>query len=271
MTKTLPQYEHLPHLQTIDDVADFVLDMLNSKSGIYTPGIRQALDDMSFSQGQLGILAETAAEKLRVKLEPYSVGEDDGKLADHLEKAFWTPLHASVKPIINPVKINKIDPKTARLYAATTLYVALDTAIGNMRLFMGSNGLEDGISRASKGKKSGVSRVFEVYSAMPAYQTLDVLKNGVLPQLAVAIKTEAGFNNHAFDRAVKAVKSHWAENGAALSNVEMLKSVNAVEWMRFGRLPAHLIREELEQIAKDAPLALPAPRPSPSAPSDPEA
>ena len=91
---TQAQYEQLPYLETVTDVAEFVIRMVTDKQQIYMDGIRDALKGMEFSTAQIGLLDKYASSKLSKKLDAHLCGEHTEAIPAHLEKAFWAPMAA---------------------------------------------------------------------------------------------------------------------------------------------------------------------------------
>lgn len=244
------EYDILPPIDTVEDAALHVLEMLNIQGHYYTPGIFEAFYAVSIAmtEEQFGLIDKFSSAQLSAKFEKVlgeGIPED---MPQRLERAFWSPIHASAKQILNPVPEDNVEYNTVRLYASAKLYAVIDACISNMRLMMRS-GLMREVEVDSQ-NKLGNRPDREVYTAMPAEQTLHVLKRGFLPQLKNAISRQFGVDDQTFAKMVQIVKDQWDSEDAAL-RVDFIKPIDRLEWMQHGRLPSKIAYEEAEQARKD--------------------
>jgi hypothetical protein len=96
----------------------------------------------------------------------------------------------------------------------------------------------------------GKRRDTEVYTAMPAEQTLHVLKRSFLPQVKKAICNQFNIDDQKFVKMLKIIKDQW-DNEDAISKIDFIKPIDALEWMKYGRLPSAMAQIEAAQAQED--------------------
>lgn len=242
------EYDILPPIDTVEDAAMHVLEMLNIQGHYYTPGILEAFNVLSITEAQFGLIEKFSSAQLSEKLEKVlgeGIPED---MPERLERAFWSPMHASAKQILNPTPEDNVEYNTTRLYGSMMLYAVTDACISNMRLMMRSGPMGDVDVDSQNTLGNRPDR--EVYTAMPAEQTLHVLKRGFLPQLKKAIFKQFGVDEQKFSKMVQIVKDQWDKEDT-ISRVDFIKPIDRLEWMKHGRLPFKAAYDEAEQARKD--------------------
>lgn len=256
-----PQFGQLPYLETVDDVARFIINMSEGDSDIYMPGIRVALDSMKFSQPQIGLLDRYASPRLSASIEKYLCGRKTEAISAHLENAFWAPMIAFAQNIIDPEPMGDLTHNQARNLSVLLLYATMQAGLSNMNLMLQMNAPNDGKQENSSvlAAQYANTNVYQVYEGMPASHILRVLQKGVVPQFIRAIEQETGVNAKDLASAQRYLYTRWAAEPTTLSGNKFLRPLDSFQWMRFSKPDADFIQEEIDIAKAESRKLLPPP------------
>lgn len=255
------QFEQLPYMETIDDVAHFVINMVTEKDRFYVKGIRAALEDMEFSRPQIGLLDQYASPKLSAKLEKHLCGENPEAIPEYLEKAFWAPMIAAAYQILYPEPMGDMTEQQTRELCVALLYAYMQANISNMNLLMQTNAASGDEVKNSSDLAAQYARanIYQVYSDMPASHTIRVLQKGVMPQFLRAIDQEVGLDAKDMASTQKKLYALWAEDPLKVSGNDLLRPLDPFEWMRFSKPDTAFALKESEIAYIDSRKLLPPP------------
>lgn len=254
MDKTLqhPRYEQLPYLETIDDVAKFIIDMVVNKDNFFMPGVLAAYEDMELSQGQIGLLEKYASPKLSQKLDKHLAGDQVEEIPAHLERAFWSPMVMAAYQILKPEPMGDQNAQQSRNLCVGLLYASMQANISNLKLFTQSNTEYDTGSSKELAREFGARNSYQIFENMPVGNVLQVFQRGIMPQFQRAIHQELGIDGKGMTLIQKKLQRTWVGDEAKSPNTEILAPINAMEWMRFGRLSHDMVKEEMDIASRES-------------------
>jgi hypothetical protein len=258
---TPKQYEELPYLETLHELAQFVIEMTSVKRDVYMSGIRSAFQEMSVSTAQIGLLDEYGSPKLSEVLEPYIHGENKSRIPAVMERTFWDPLIDCAHKIVDPKPAGNASANTMKLMYGLVLYSTLHANIKNMNLMLQTNFPFQNDPENSDRLVAEFEQVnpYQVSTNMSAQSFIHCLKKGVLPQLARALESETGWSPQEITEAQKKIHEVWNEDPGRYNKGLYLKPLNAVQWMRYNRPHPSFFDVESEIGKKDYRKLLPPP------------
>ncbi|MFN3700926.1 MAG: hypothetical protein ACK4VI_05300 [Alphaproteobacteria bacterium] len=259
ITKESVQYSNLPYLETLDDVARYIIDMTEDQAHYFMPAIHDAFRNFRFSQAQLGLVEKFASAKLSRQVESLMVEPYGPDMAERLENAFWEPLIVAADSVISAGEGNDQHNEARRRTMALFLYATLQSNVSNLRLFLQSSDRDMSENTLRLAEKFASKNEFRLHTAMDANQALHVISKGILPQLRHAIERECGIAPQQLNQARQTLYKIASQERGIVQNMDFMMPVDPLPWMRFGTLPAHIVREEIDFSIREARRLLPPP------------
>lgn len=206
ITKEPVQYSNIPYLETLDDVACYIIDM-----------------------------------------------------AECLENAFWDPLIFAAGSVVRAGEKNDDYNQLRRRTMALFLYAILQSNVSNLRLFLQSSDRDVSNCSLKLSEKFASKNVFRLHTAMDANQALHVISKGILPQLKNAIERECGIAPQHLNQARQMLYKIVSQERGIVQNMDFMMPVDPLPWMRYGTLPADIVREEIDFSIRESQRLFPPP------------